>query len=183
MLGALCSKWWCLFLRGLCAVIAGVFSVMHPHLTFFLLVIVIGVNALIDGLVCIFLGFHGGTDGRSWWEMILLGLIGVGFGIAALVQPGTIALVLLSFVAAWAIVRGIFEIIVAIRLRKEIEEEWLLGISGVLSIAFGALLLAKPIVGLAAIGAVIGVFLFVFGVMWIALSFRLRGMQKRLATT
>jgi uncharacterized membrane protein HdeD (DUF308 family) len=127
------------------------------------------------------MGFKGGPDGRTWWEMILLGLIGVGFGIAALVSPGSIALVLLTFVAAWAIARGVIEIVVAIRLRKEIEDEWLLGLSGAVSIAFGALLLAKPIVGLAAIGMVIGIFLFFFGATAIALSLRLRAIGKRLS--
>lgn len=181
MLGALCDKWWCLLLRGLFAIIAGVISVMHPALTIFILVILLGVNALIDGLVCVFMGFKGGEGGRTWWEMIVLGLIGVGFGIATLAWPGLTAVVLLTIIAFWAIVRGVVEIVVAIRIRKEIEDEWLLGLSGAISIAFGAMLLAKPIAGLAAIGMVIGVFLFFFGAMAIALSLRLRSIGKRLS--
>lgn len=182
MLSALCNKWWCLLLRGLFAVVAGVISVMHPGLTIALLVILVGVSALIDGLACVFIGVGGGGEGRPWWEMILLGLIGVGFGIAAFVRPEAVAVVLLAFVGAWAIARGVVEIVVAVRLRKVIEDEWLLGLSGAVSIAFGAMLLAKPIAGLLAMGMVIGIFLVFFGATAIALSFRLRAIQKRLGT-
>lgn len=182
MLNALCNKWWCLLLRGLFAVVAGVIAFMHPDLTIFVLVLLVGISALMDGLACVFLGIGGGADGRPWWEMILLGLVGVGFGVATIAWPGLTAVILLSLVAGWSIARGVMEIIVAIRLRKLIEEEWLLILSGVISIAFGALLLAKPIEGLAAIGMVIGVFLTFFGAMAVALSFRLRSLQIRLGS-
>lgn len=181
MLQALCNKWWCLTLRGLCAVIAGIVSVMHPELTITFLIILIGVSALIDGLACVFMGIGGGGEGRPWWEMILLGLVGIGFGIAAFAAPGAIAVVLLSFIAGWSIARGVIEIIAAVRLRKVIEDEWLLGLSGAISVLFGIMLVAKPIAGILAIGMVIGVFLVFIGATAIALSLRLRSMQQRLS--
>lgn len=182
MLNALCSKWWCLLLRGLFAIVAGVISVAHPGLTVELLVLLVGISSLIDGLACVFMGIGGGGEGRPWWEMILLGLVGVGFGIAALVQPGAIAVVLLAFVAGWAIVRGVVEIVAAVKLRKVIDDEWLLGLSGAISVAFGVMLMARPLAGILAIGMVIGIFLVFFGATAVALSFRLKGLQKRLGT-
>lgn len=182
MLKALCDKWWCLLLRGLFAIVAGVIAVAHPGLTISLLVLLIGVSSLIDGLACVFMGIGGGGEGRPWWEMILLGLIGVGFGIATFVRPEAIAVVLLTFVAAWAIVRGVIEIVAAVKLRKVIDDEWMLGLSGAVSIAFGAMLFARPIAGLLAMGTVIGIFLVFFGATAVALSFRLKGLQKRLGT-
>ena len=103
MLNSLCNKWWCLLLRGLAAVVAGVIAFTHPALTAAVIAILIGVNALIDGAMCVFIGIRGGGDGRPWWEMILLGLVGVGFGTAALAWPGPLLATLVIFVGAWAI--------------------------------------------------------------------------------
>lgn len=183
MLNALCNKWWCLALRGLTAVVAGVISVTHPGLTVYVLAILIGVNALIDGLMCVFIGFGGGAGGRPWWEMIVLGLIGVGFGILTLARPTILIETLLLFIAVWAVVRGVLEIAAAIKLRHVIDDEWFLALSGIFSIAFGALLLAKPLTAALAIGMVIGVFLFMYGLVAIGLSLRLRSMRNRLSGT
>lgn len=180
MLASLCNKWWCLALRGLTAVVAGVIAVMHPGLTVWVLAILIGVNALIEGLTCVMVGIGGGADGRPWWEMIVLGLIGVGFGILTLAQPGILIETLLFFIAIWAVVRGVFEIAAAIKLRHVIDDEWFLAISGLFSIAFGALLFSKPIAGILAIGMVIGIFLFMYGLIAIGISLRLRNMRSRL---
>lgn len=181
MLNSLCNKWWCLLLRGLAAVVAGVIAFTHPALTAAVIAILIGVNALIDGAMCVFIGIRGGGDGRPWWEMILLGLVGVGFGAAALAWPGPLLATLVIFVGAWAIARGIVEIAAAIKLRKVIDDEWLLALSGAFSVAFGILLLSKPIEGILAISMVIGCFLFAYGLAAVAFSFRLRSLRKNLA--
>ena len=68
------------------------------------------------------------------------------------------ALVLLMFIASWAIVIGVLQIWGAIRLRKEIEGEWLLGLSGVLSVAFGVIMFAQPGAGALALVWLIGWF-------------------------
>ena len=87
---------------------------------------------------------------------------------------------LLYLIAAWALVRGIFEIVTAIQLRKEISYEWALIISGLISIIFGIVLLANPGAGALAMVVVIGAFALMFGVMMIVLAFRVRGLPKRL---
>jgi uncharacterized membrane protein HdeD (DUF308 family) len=130
--------------------------------------------------MCVFIGFRGAGDGRTWWEMVVLGLLGVGFGIAALVWPGLVLATLLALVGAWAVARGVLEIVAAIKLRKVLDDEWILGLSGALSIAFGALLLAKPLEGLMVIGIIIGCFLFVYGLAATAFSLRLRSLRNRL---
>jgi uncharacterized membrane protein HdeD (DUF308 family) len=181
MLQALCSKWWCLTLRGLCALIAGIISVMHPALTIAFLVILIGVSALLDGLTCVFMGIGGGGQGRPWWEMILLGLVGVGFGIATIAFPPLTEVILLSMIAGWSIARGLLQMVAAVRLRKEIDDEWLLFLDGAVSVLFGGMLIYKPVAGMLAIGMVIGFFLIVIGAVAIALSFRLRSVHQKMA--
>ena len=91
------------------------------------------------------------------------------------------ALVLLFFIASWAVLMGIFEIAAAIRLRKHIENEWLLGLSGLVSILFGVLLFLQPGAGALAVIWLIGSFLIFFGILLIALGFRLKGLASRLA--
>jgi uncharacterized membrane protein HdeD (DUF308 family) len=180
MLNALCNKWWCLLLRGLTAVVAGVISVMHPGVTVVVLAVLIGINALIEGLMCVFIGIGGGGEGRPWWEMIVLGLIGVGFGIAALAFPPAVITTMIFLIGIWAVARGVVEIAAAIKLRHVIEDEWLIAISGLFSILFGALLLSKPREGALAIGIVIGLFLVVYGLTAVGFSLRLRTLRIRL---
>lgn len=180
MLPKLCSKWWCLLLRGLTAIVAGAIAIAHPGLTAYILAVLIGINALIDGLMCVFVGIRGGTDSKPWWEMIGLGALGVVFGIVALAQPGIVLATLIVLIGIWSIARGAMEIAVAVKLRKVLDDEWILGLSGALSIAFGALLLFKPIEGIFLLGVLIGVFLLAGGLFLAALALRLRTIRNRL---
>jgi uncharacterized membrane protein HdeD (DUF308 family) len=109
--------------------------------------------------------------------MILLGLLGVIAGAVAFLWPGLTAVVLLVVIALWAIIRGILEIIGAITLRKIIQGEWLLILSGVLSIGFGVLLLLRPAAGALAVMWLIGIYMIAFGITTIALSLRLRRLR------
>jgi Uncharacterized conserved protein len=97
------------------------------------------------------------------------------------VSPGLTALALLYVIAAWAIVRGVFEIIAAIHLRKELENEWLLALSGLLSVALGVLLIAAPGAGALALLWWIGGFAIIAGILMIVLGMRLKGVKDRLA--
>jgi uncharacterized membrane protein HdeD (DUF308 family) len=104
----------------------------------------------------------------------IVGLAGVVAGLLAFAWPGVTALVLLFFIAIWAIVIGVMQIWGAIQLRKEMEGEWLLILSGLLSVAFGILLLARPGLGALAVVWMIGWFAILEGCLLVALSFRLR---------
>ena len=116
---------------------------------------------------------------RKWWALVLRGLFAVLFGIIALAWPGITALVLLYLIAAWAFVTGIFEIVAAIRLREEIRGEWLLALSGILSVLFGLALVIWPGAGALALIWVIGAYAIAFGALLIALGFRLRSWSRR----
>jgi uncharacterized membrane protein HdeD (DUF308 family) len=180
MLHALARNWWVLLLRGICALLFGLMAFAWPGITLTALIILFGVYALLDGLVAVALALSGKADGRAWWEMLTVGLLGIAAGVATFIWPALTAVVLLVMIAIWSILRGIFEIAASIKLCKVIEHEWLLGTAGVLSIAFGVVLLMRPMLGALAVMWIIGAYAILFGVIAIALSLRLRGMKRHL---
>ena len=112
-----------------------------------------------------------GREAR-WWLLLIEGVLA---GLVAAFWPGLTALALLYFIAAWAIVSGILEIVGAIRLRQEIVGEWALGLSGALSVLFGVLLavILAP-AGLLSLVWLIGAYALAFGVLLLVLAFRVR---------
>lgn len=183
MLDYLARNWWVLMIRGICAILFGVLAFIWPALTLYVLMILFGAYALVDGVTTLVLSFAGRGEGQSWGSMLIVGLLGIAAGIITFLMPGLTAVMLLFIIAGWSIVRGIFEIIAAIRLRKAIEHEWLLGVAGAISIVFGLVLLARPLVGALALVWLIASYSIVFGILGIALSLRLREVRKRISPT
>jgi uncharacterized membrane protein HdeD (DUF308 family) len=175
LLDAFAKNWWVLLIRGILAVLFAVMAFTLPGLTLVTLVLLYGVYALADGLTALWVG----GSSRAW-SLVLAGVLGVIVGICTFIFPGITAIALLYLIAAWAIVRGIFEIMTAIQLRKEIRNEWALVIGGIISIIFGAVLFANPAAGALAMVWVIGAYALIFGLMMIVLAFRLRGLPGRL---
>ena len=163
------GHWWILLVRGLAAMLFGVVAFVWPGLTLASLVLLYGAYCLVDGVI----ELTGGFGGR-FWQALILGVVSIGAGIATFVYPGLTAMVLLFLIAAWAIVRGIFEIVVAIEYRKVIEGEWMLFVAGLLSIAFGVFMLLYPGAGALSVVWILGIYAFVFGALLTALSFRVK---------
>jgi uncharacterized membrane protein HdeD (DUF308 family) len=182
MLDVICRRWWVMLLRGVAAIVIGIIAIAMPEITLIALVALFATFAILDGLFGIFLGFRGEADGTVWWTMVLLGLLSLAAGIVAFAWPGLTLLVLATIIAVSAIVRGVFEIYAAIRLRHEIDDEWILGLSGAMSILFGLLIMWRPGAGLIAIALLIGAYMMALGVFGVALSLRLRRMGQTLAT-
>lgn len=173
MLDALARNWGLILLRGALAILFGVLAFIWPGITLFTLVIMYGAFAFVDGVLALVAAIRGGTPAPRWW-LALVGLFGIAAGVLTLFWPQITALVLLLFIAAWAIVTGIFQIIGAIRLRHEIDGEWLLIASGVLSVVFGLLLVAWPGAGALAMILVIGSFAIMYGILMIGFALKLR---------
>ena len=174
LLHALAKHWWLLLLRGICAILFGVLTFVWPGITLLTLVLLYGAYALVDGVLALAEAVMGGAPAPRWW-LALVGLLGIAAGILTFVWPGITAFVLLLFIAGWAIATGVLEIVGAIKLRKEIENEWLLIASGVLSVIFGLILVAQPGTGALALLYVIGTYAILFGILEVWLSLRLRG--------
>jgi uncharacterized membrane protein HdeD (DUF308 family) len=167
------GKWWALALRGAAAILLGIAAFVWPGLTLIALVILFGAYLLVDGV----LGLVAGGMTRSWLLLIEGGASLIA-GILTLVWPSITAVVLLVLVAAWAIVTGLIEIYASLRLRRIIRNEWLLALGGVASVVFGVLLIVNPSAGLLALTWLVGAYALIFGVLLVALAFRLRSSRS-----
>lgn len=181
MLATVCKRWWVLLVRGIVAVILGICAVAWPEMALATLVALFGIFSIIDGIAAVILGFRGEADGTVWWTMVFLGVLALGAGITAFAWPGLTLLILVTIVAVSALIRGLFEIYAAIALRKELDDEWILGLSGVMSVIFGGLILYSPAAGLLAIAFLIGAYMLAIGIFAIALALRLRAMSRQWA--
>jgi uncharacterized membrane protein HdeD (DUF308 family) len=181
MLTTVCKRWWVLMARGIAAILFGICAIVWPGVTLLYLVILFSAFSIIDGVAAMVLGFRGEADGTVWWTMVILGVLAIAAGVAAFAWPGVTLLVLATIIAISAIVRGAFEIFAAITLRKELEDEWILGLSGAMSVIFGALIMFRPGAGLIALTLLIGAYMLALGVFAIALSLRLRMMHRNWA--
>ena len=180
MLEALTRYWWAVALRGVVAVLFGIAALIWPSSTLLVLVVLFGVYALVDGVVALGSAIFGPNRGRRGW-LILEGIADLAVGVIALVWPGITTLALLWVIAFWALVTGVLEIVAAVRLRREMRGEWMLALSGALSVVFGILLIVWPASGALALIALIGIYAIIFGVALIVLGWRLRAMHS--ATT
>jgi uncharacterized membrane protein HdeD (DUF308 family) len=145
-----------------------------PGVTLLMLTLFWGAYALVDGVTALWSGWQAKDHGKPLWHVVLIGVIGVAAGIFTFASPQLTAIALLTLIAAWAIVTGVFQIMAAIRLRKEIANEWLLILSGALSVVFGGLMLANPGAGAMAVLWLISAFSIAFGVLLVGFAFRLR---------
>jgi uncharacterized membrane protein HdeD (DUF308 family) len=173
ILDDLARNWWLILLRGVLAVIFGVLTFVWPGITLFTLVIMYGAFAFVDGVLSIVAAIRGGAPAPRWW-LALVGVFGIAAGILTVAWPQITAIVLLFFIAGWAIASGIMEIIGAIKMRNEIEGEWMLIASGVLAVLFGVMIIAWPGAGALAMILVIGSFAILYGILLIGFSLRLR---------
>jgi uncharacterized membrane protein HdeD (DUF308 family) len=177
MAADLARNWWVLALRGVLGILFGIAAFVWPESTLTALVLVFGAYVFVDGIFALIAGISMRRQLSLWWLVLLEGVAGIILGLLTFRSPDITALILLSFIAAWSIITGVFEIVTAVRLRKLIPNEWLLIVSGIVSIIFGVLLIAQPGAGAIAIVWLLGAYALLFGILMLLLAFRLRGMR------
>jgi uncharacterized membrane protein HdeD (DUF308 family) len=175
LLRTLAENWWLLLLRGIAAIAFGVLAFIWPGKALLTLVLLWGIYALADGVLSLGAALFGGrSEVASRWWLGLIGIVGIVAGVFTFAFPAAATGALLFVIAIWAIITGVLEIVGALQLRKEVEGEWWLILSGALSVAFGVLLFARPGVGILALVWWIAGFAIVFGITNIALAFRVK---------
>jgi len=171
-------NWWLFVVRGVAAIVFGIIAIVYPDITITALAIVFGIYAIVDAIGS-FASAIGHRDADGWHRAAhaLEGVVALVAGVLALVLPDLTALALVILIGIWAITSGVVEIIAAIRLRRAIDNEWLLGISGLLSIIAGIVILVWPDAGALAISWLIGTYAIVFGLFFVWLGIKLRALR------
>lgn len=172
-------NWWLILLRGLFAIIFGFLTWFQPGISLTALVLLFGAYAFADGAIGAWIAIKGREEHDDWWVLLIWGLLGIGVGILTFLAPSITALILLFYIAIWAITTGVLEIVTAFRLRKEIKGEWLLILGGLISVVFGVFLVAQPGTGVLALLWLIAAYAVFFGILLVALAFRVRTFNKQ----
>ncbi|MBS0452338.1 MAG: HdeD family acid-resistance protein [Proteobacteria bacterium] len=171
--------WWVLALYGVISILFGIGAVVWPLSTALALAWAFGVMALAEGVTSLVALFDKSTPISKGW-LVLYALASIAFGLVAVIFPGAVAGVVLLFLAAWLVVGGIYRIVFAIRVREQIEGEWWIGLSGLLSIILGVLFFAYPAAGLASVTVWIGAFVLIYGVFQVMAALRIRKLGSAL---
>ena len=175
----LLRNWWLLAARGAIAIVFGVLAIAWPAVTLLTLAALFAAFALLGGAVWIFGAVrYRGVD-RHWWMLLLLGVVSLAVGVLATFNPAITLLTLILLMGANAVVSGLLDVVIAIRVRKVIRGEWLLLLSGVVSIAFGLIVLLFPLgAGAVLLATMIGVYALFTGVLLVCLAVRVRNWSR-----
>ena len=181
MLGLVARDWWVFAIRGVAAILFGILAFAWPEMTLVVLVMLFGAYVLVDGTALLIALARGDALARRHgWAVGITGVLGIVAGIATFIWPAVTAMSLLYIVAIWALATGLFQVVTAIALRREIDGEFWMAIGGIASIVFGGLLIAFPGEGLISLVWLVGIWAAVFGVSSLGLAHRLRGIDSDL---
>lgn len=178
MVKVLTRSWWAVALGGAAAILFGILTFIWPGAAALVLLALFGAFALVEGIFSIVTAAEGVAHHQTWIWPALRGIAGIAAGIITFVWPARTLLALVYIIAAWAIVTGIFEIVAAVHLRREMANEWLLILAGALSVLFGIILvLIGPGAAVLTVVWLIGTYAIIVGALRIALAFRLHSLQ------
>lgn len=166
------KRWWLVAARGVLAIIFGLLALLSPYIVIFSLITFFAFFAVLSGFFILTLAFLGETDNRML--RILEGLIFLAAGIVVLLNPVSALGGIMMFIAAWAILSGVIQIVGAIKLRKLITNEWFMILNGVISILFGIILGGNLIQGAGVMLMIFGVFAILSGIFSVILAFKIK---------
>lgn len=173
-------NWWLFAVRGVIAIVFGILALIWPGSAMLALVLLFGAFALLDGLFAVAVGIASRGYFERWWAVLLEGLTGIVIGISTFFWPNITALILLYFIATWAVITGVLEIVTAIKFRHVIPGEWAMILNGLFSVLLGALLFVFPGAGEVGLTWLIGIYAIIAGVTEMIFAFRLHGFMLKL---
>lgn len=171
-------SWWLFVVYGVIGILFGLGMLLWPDRSLIALMLAFGLLSLADAVVSL-LSLVRRDLALPRWLLLLYALVSLAFGVLALRDPLGMAQAMLWLLAIWLIVAGIARIVFAVQVRKLVQGEWLLVLSGLLALLLGILFLANPGIGLFTVVLWVGAGALVYGVFQVAVGLRLR--RHRLA--
>jgi uncharacterized membrane protein HdeD (DUF308 family) len=176
---ALCRRtWWVFLVGGLASVVFGIFAFMSPGIALLVLSMFFAAAILVDGASNI-IGAVQHREKDGWWIMLLIGILGVFAGGYALLNPPLSMMAFILLVAFEAIVLGVFLLMLGYKVRKATSREWILYVTGALSILFGILVIMNPLAGSVSIVYMIAGWALVVGALKVLFAFRVKNLPER----
>jgi len=168
-----------LILRGILAFAVGIIALAWPSVTVLALVVLFAVYAFIAAALQAMRAFSS-RDAGPVVGHLLLGLLDLGAGVIALAWPGPTVLVLVLIVGSWAVAAGLFEIFAAFRAGEAAGTRALFILGGLVSVAFGVVLFARPGMGAITLALLFGLFNLIYGAWTLVQGIELRHTGKTL---
>ncbi len=160
--------------RGILAILFGLIALFWTGLTIKTIVVLFAIYASLSGIIMIIGSFSAKDHHEKWWIYLLNGILGIIIGVLIFVWPAITVLTLIYFVAIWAVIAGIMELIVGFSTKGEVIGKWLLSTVGAISLIVGITILFFPIISLEFIVWVIGVYALIFGISLTMFSFQIK---------
>jgi len=176
---ALCKRtWWVFLVGGIASVIFGVLAFVSPGIALFVLATFFAASVLVDGIFnAIGAVQHREKDG--WWIMLLLGILGLVVGGFALFNPPVSIVAFIYLVAFQAILLGVFTVMLGYKVRQATSREWILYVTGALSVLFGILVAMNPAAGGLSIVYLIASWAIVIGALKVLFAVKVKNLPER----
>ena len=165
--------WWVFLIGGIAAVIFGILAFMKPGIALMVLAMFFAAWILVDG-VSNLIGSFQNRDKDGWWIMLLIGILGICVGGFALFNPPVSMLALIYLVAFQAILLGVFLLMLGYKVRAATEKEWILYVTGALSVLFGILVIMQPEAGGVTIVYMVAGWAILIGLLKIYFGFKIK---------
>lgn len=178
MFYALSPYWWAFVGRGVFAIVYIIIAIAWPGITLVDLILLFGAYVFIDGLILTFKAIRNWHAKEDRWLLLLEGLIGNGIGFVTFIGSRITIRILFFYIMAWSLATGVLKIVEAIRLRKELADEWWLLISGFASVLLAFLLMFFFNVGTVGLAYMVIAYAIVYGIFLMTLGFKLRKVEK-----
>jgi uncharacterized membrane protein HdeD (DUF308 family) len=176
---ALCRRtWWVFLIGGLASVVFGVAAFLNPGIALLVLAMFFAAAILVDGVTNV-LGAVQHREKDGWWIMLLIGILGVVAGGYALLNPPLSMMAFILLVAFEAIVLGVFLLMLGYKVRQATSREWILYVTGALSILFGILVIMNPLAGSVSIVYMIAGWALVVGALKVLFAFKVKNLPER----